>query len=36
VKPQEVVAEAITKLEAAVDDLCEIVALEEKDEGVEN
>jgi len=34
-EPQDLAAEAITELEAVVDDLREIVALVEKDEGVE-
>jgi type I restriction enzyme M protein len=33
--PQDLAAEAITELEAVVDDLREIVALVEKEEGVE-
>jgi len=35
VQPHYLAAEAITELEAAVDDLREIVALVEKEEGVE-
>jgi type I restriction enzyme M protein len=34
-EPQDLAAEAITELEAVVDDLREIVALAERDEGVE-
>ena len=34
-EPQDLAAEAITELEAVVDDLREIVALVEKEEGVE-
>jgi type I restriction enzyme M protein len=34
-EPQDLASEAITELEAVVDDLREIVALVEKEEGVE-